>query len=475
MEKVENNDINLVPDSESSRNILNILNDYCLQKVFRELKIMDFQNVANVCTRFRENAKMCLPIKFKTFYIDDYEYISDYGLPIHRVKNFIRIFGHLLESILWNYPSAPKHYYETSQSNYFKSLNLKVPDNDDKRKADFDRLRENLLSLIIEYCGKTLIEFKMAGYHKLNLTLLSELKALNCLELHDLTIYGNGSFPELCSLKAAHLQPEKNTENLDWFCQSFSKLDCAEFYYLNNLTNDTIIKFQSLNPQLKVLLVSGCKIDTKCFRNIGTRTPNLIGLDCRISGISLEHSKRIDIQQAFQNIFDLKQLKKLNYFRLPRDIYMANASISTFNKHNIPIEHIYSQALDSKILLNKLNNLKQLTVAYCSYIQVIEVMQKLPQLEQLHILSFYNYNLRIGSNTKCIRKFLQNGKNLKEFSIKICNGPSVRFGQNHYNSILAIAKDKRIKVNIYFEPRTIINLNENILNSNREWLDVSHD
>lgn len=464
IKKMEKLNINDVPDSNSPCNIINCLNDFCLQLIFRELRITDFQNVANVCTRFQENARMCFPAKFKTFFIDDYEFISDYGLAVYRVKNFLRIFGDLIESILWNYPSAPKFFYASTQNEFFGALGLRVPDDDTKRIADFDNLREKLLTTIVEYCGKTLIDIKIAGEHPVNLALLSQLKALTHLELYDIMTVGIGTFPELICFKVAHLRSNKDVTN--WFCQTFPKLECAEFYYMHQLTNDTIIEFQACNPQLQILLVSGSHIDTACFRDIGIRSPNLNGLDLRLT----VNRMREKPNQSYEDILDLKGLKKLNYFRLPDDINFANAMINTFCKNNIPIEHLYTQDLYPNVDLSKLKTLKQLTIGMVLYCQLIKQIEKLPKLEKLHVLSLDDYT---HQRTGAIQNILEMGKNLKEFLIKIYNFGRY-FTKTDYDAILSLVKG-RVKATIYFGQNTLIQVDEEMLIANREWLNITSD
>lgn len=61
--------INDPPDQASPTHILNVLNNDCIQEVFRRLQsIEDFLNAAEVCTQFQENAKHCFPPIYKVFY-----------------------------------------------------------------------------------------------------------------------------------------------------------------------------------------------------------------------------------------------------------------------------------------------------------------------------------------------------------------------------------------------------------------------
>lgn len=84
------------PSHESPYNILNALPDECLRTIFETfpLNIMDFVDIADVCTRFKTIAKQVVSTRYK---ILDMRLIVQ--LPIWRQRSFFRIFGSSIESL----------------------------------------------------------------------------------------------------------------------------------------------------------------------------------------------------------------------------------------------------------------------------------------------------------------------------------------------------------------------------------------
>lgn len=66
------------PEQDSESNILNALNDDCLQEIFKLLKVTDLTNVAGVCKRFNEQAKITFDFKHKRLNMNQFYY--DYNL-----------------------------------------------------------------------------------------------------------------------------------------------------------------------------------------------------------------------------------------------------------------------------------------------------------------------------------------------------------------------------------------------------------
>lgn len=65
-EKINIDEILLqAPDENSPKNILNILNDDCLRKIFKQLHFRDQCSVLSVCVRFNQISKECLAKKQK--------------------------------------------------------------------------------------------------------------------------------------------------------------------------------------------------------------------------------------------------------------------------------------------------------------------------------------------------------------------------------------------------------------------------
>lgn len=91
------------PAQDSTKHILNVLTDECIQKVLCHLdSYRDFFNAAETCTRFQNNAKICFPSKFSSFAITVTNKPDGHILPFHCVPKYLSIFGHLINFILWS-------------------------------------------------------------------------------------------------------------------------------------------------------------------------------------------------------------------------------------------------------------------------------------------------------------------------------------------------------------------------------------
>lgn len=79
------------PEQDSSSNILNSLNDYCLQEIFERLPIEDLCSVADTCKQFRKNAKRIATTRF-----DNYTPQAD---DLYRFESLLRNFGTNIKSL----------------------------------------------------------------------------------------------------------------------------------------------------------------------------------------------------------------------------------------------------------------------------------------------------------------------------------------------------------------------------------------
>lgn len=101
-------ELQMPPQSESPLNIINKLNDYLLQQIFKYLPLHDFCSVADVCTTFRKNAKIIFPLQFEdvTPEIDD----------LSRFECLSRNFGTMIQSLSINCWLYPDVYTETRKN-----------------------------------------------------------------------------------------------------------------------------------------------------------------------------------------------------------------------------------------------------------------------------------------------------------------------------------------------------------------------
>ncbi|XP_031623364.1 uncharacterized protein LOC116340813 [Contarinia nasturtii] len=291
-------------DDQRPNNILDILNDHCIQEIFTHLCTnLDFLNVAGVCKKFRENARKSLLACFKKLSIDNYICFSD--VPPKRIPSFLRIFGDQLNMINLNYTA-------TSQE---------IPHSDYIRLGHID--------MITNYCSKTLLQLEIACSNdvQLDMEISSQFVVLEKLSINSSTINKLSPFPKLKELMLFKVK----VKNCDWLKYEFPKLE--QLYLLTDGLNDELfIEFQKKNPQLKSLTVIKSSLSSCIFQNIETRLPNLE---------ELVYIAREDIHQFnandFLHISNLTKLKCLiiSERRLPKE-----PLIKSLGKKKVPIKKL---------------------------------------------------------------------------------------------------------------------------------------
>lgn len=415
----ENND-EIPPTHDSPKNIINILNNDCIQEVLRLLKNMrDFVNAASVCTRFQENAKECFPSAFKNLRINDAD-DTPRSLPSSCVPAFLRIFGHFIQSIEWSWTQDQEH-------------------------------DDDILNTIAEFCGKTLTELTVYG-HKLNFNTASPFEVLEKLELYDATIYDLGPLAPLKSLKLTFVK----INDCDWLAKEFPNLQEAKFYAFHKLRDQMLTEFLRLNPQLQSLELICCRrITTSVFQNIGTCSPNL-------TNIGFEPCK--GLQSTFDtNMVHLSDLRKLKSLHIECHRFSGKALLNSLAENCVPIENLIVEGLvsDLRDCIPKLSALKKLSVSSIFEAMLIEIAGKLNALEEIRVRRSYDVTL-------CgIRDTLELAKNLSRFSIHM---EELTMDLEDYYSVLALAGG-RTQVELFYK-KGEINVTEEILNANRKWLNI---
>lgn len=90
-------DMCIPPAHDSPNNILNALDDFCIQEILRRLKSVDFFNASMTCKRFHENAKMCFPIIFQP----DTFIVIEKPTKVDDVQYILNMFGRSIKKLRW--------------------------------------------------------------------------------------------------------------------------------------------------------------------------------------------------------------------------------------------------------------------------------------------------------------------------------------------------------------------------------------
>lgn len=461
------------PAVDSPENILNALNNDCVQEILRRLPIKDFLNAAQTCKRFRKNAKECFP--YKSFYIfSDYRQNEKRLLPIHQVKDFLIIFGHLIKKIYWLDTSKWKSIFSGNN-------------------------RNDITDAIADYCGETLIELEIIN-QLIEFKKDTRFNSLEYLYLKNVTVRRFALFPQLKRWDMINVSDYnallhdtrlpivssavncivRNNEYVntrfsraalfDWMRQKFPSLTIARIIHNPFLTDDVVIEFQKLNPLLTMFAVFQPKpkyVSTSVLEDIAFRLPHLKSLDFRHIKMNPNmHSVLKDV---------LLELKHLDTIYLPYryidDEEISREIVNIVAKNDVKIKHFgihdtHKAAIDLSFLdgISKMKYVNELTLySVSSQSNLMNIINKVPNLKKLKIFAGYNINDRFTF----IEFIIENCKNLTS-----CEFTFYNFGidTNVYNKILALVKD-RLSMTLWTDLDKV-SVNRKTLEENKKWLSL---
>ncbi|XP_031637929.1 uncharacterized protein LOC116350314 [Contarinia nasturtii] len=397
--------------------ILNILNDDCLQEIFRRLtNVRDFLSVAQVCTRFQENAQQCIPSQFKEISIRGGFFIN--SIPTRLLTCFLQIFGGSVKSIRW---------HTTERNSDTENMNI-----------------------LADHCGKSLLELTISD-HNIDLDTRSDFEVLEKLEIETGLIKNFRIFPQLKVLKLKLVK----VLTFDSIVQIIPKVEEIELVNINGFTDDMLIEFLTKNPQLRRFKVEGCKrVSSSILRDISIRVPHLVSLHIMFFNPFFENDDLL-------HIANLRQLKCLGIYC---NRFSAKSLIELLVKNNVQLESLsingYGNSLAEAIL--NLNLLKHLDVGNVSEEIFIRFVEILSSLEEIRVQC--NDITPDGMET-----ILKCGKHLTKLTI--VSGCQMTVDLDIYNSILILAKDRvRVLLMIRTDEITL----KKTLNYNRDWLNICY-
>lgn len=421
------------PEQHSPAHILNALNDDCIQAILRKLtNVEDFLSAAKTCTRFQENAKQGYPPHFKAIDIgtDTYKWRKRFLLQLKHASSFINIFGHLVRSLTF---LVDRHNEYAEWDDAFK--------------------------MIANCCGESLSELFIDCCDFFdNLGTLAQLNALEKLSIINVSV---NNFRLPANLKALTLWHVECTEDFKWHTQDCPKLEKVEFLR-TNLRDDTLIQFQTLNPQLQRMSVQYCSnVTLSVLFNIGNRTPNLASLE-----VTMEPN---NIQEYKESVVHLSKLKNLKCLTVNCSDFPATILIDSLAENVVAIEELRISGNPSELEgcvtgLVKLKQLKKLIfyeLVYMSAKMLIKIAKELPALEEMSVNC-----IDIGADG--IKTVLEHGKHLTMLSVRLIN---MNIDSHIYRSILALIEG-RVKLHLFAE-NGYIDVDENILKKNKKWLFMS--
>lgn len=425
-EKTLNRDTS--PAMDSSKNILEILNDDCIEAILDKLtNLRDVINVRAVCNSFlwnsrgffhRSDGTLCIN-DFQDLKIDRDEKELYYNANVKSVENVLKKYAHLIETIVW--------------------------------KAGGYR-NKDVFSLISKYCGETLRELRVED-HELQFSESQKFQQLNSLEMIGATTVNFDSiyFP----IKRLKLKSVNISNN---FCRHFPKLEVVEFDHIDLLTVRKFQEFLYNNHQLKNIKLNFCKnLTSSIAKDLAMHASNL-------EHLTFHFWSDDDCQSNFDaNIVHLSQLPKLKSLSIRWDKFSTAALINSLGDNKVPIEQleIEKKASDFIESLPKMKWIKKLTLVNSSDDMLINIANSLPMLHEIVIKRGRNVTI------DGLKEFVECAKNLRTLSVKTI---AWEIHRKQYESILAIVKN-RVRADL-INVGGVCKVPNDILVANSRWLQI---
>lgn len=432
----------VAPDPESPSNILNALNDDCLETVFQYLNEINLINAAEVCKRFKKHAEQAFAKKFQ-----DLQIVLPGGFKPSELNCLLKNFGTKIRLL-----RADAQLSEWEWDCY-----LFNPD-------DF-------LCTVSEHC--TAIKNLDLSYFQIKAEMAEKLRPL-FTKLESLRLQGcdlKDSAESLISvcldLKMLNLS-QCNIGNGKCIKQKFKKL---EEVHLNSISADpnAIINFFKLNPTMKKLSVQKTRVGQfRLVQAVNASLPNLK---------ELTMYEWTDDSDDFVNDFPvLDQLTSLKILRLNFHAVQMKILMENFAANNIPIEDLTIFCCQSTIAvidsISELTKIKRLTLKYIngnftdgSFIQLVKA---LPELQELYL-----HGIQFGLTTNGIKKILLHATKLTYLHLMT---HSIVINLDDYNTIIKMVQSRleKGKLRIWLEcDGNKVNVPRDILEENRDIFHIN--
>lgn len=400
------------PDHNSPSNILNKLNDDCIQSIFKLLSLRDLCTVADTCTRFQYVAQMVFSGKLE--HLKDVDH--DLGV---KLRNYESDEYHLLlESLIRNFLCL------------FKSIETL---HCDKHNIILDALTAQ------SFRGNCSID-KVGFYHLL---------------VREASFEFNRVLPLLRLLTSIRLVPcEGNNREFIAFTQAIMKrqfVKLKEFQIRNicGLSDELLDEFMSLNQQLTNIVLKEPEylhnnISSNIFRSVTLHLGNLEKLE--IGGyIRIESG----IEQILINLAKLKYLKVIKIYSAGFPVDML---LKVLAKEKTPIEELGFKRFnfDSNDFIN------------------------ISILTQLNTMRLCYMNKHAQDKHHYIKEITRAAENVSILDFHTFTSAEVVINTSDFYEIVNLVKirDNNVCLKIVLSGYKL-DVPNNILQENRQWLDVT--
>lgn len=396
---------------QCSADIVNILNDDCLVKIFEFVSLRDLCNVADVCQQFQRNAQIVFKSHHTCIKTDKIIKTDDNGLyrtDMQMAEQLFRNFGFFVQEL-----SINGHYIYN------------------------DNEKETIMYLATKYCISfvfrklTLNRITMECPMRWLLPLLDLFYHLPKLELHSCRLDENfGKFLSICKISTIQVySPHGSSE---WMNHTFYYLQILILLDILWQPETMLDEFIKLNGHLHSLVIHNSYLSSQIFKTVADHIPGLRGF-CFAGRKARDRKYR-------KKVMHLTRLKSLTNLTLDCQFFSVKLLIDDFIKEATPISefNIRFGTVDIE-LIEKLANLKslkdlQLFRVKMNKVSLIDLVQKLPQLDVLDI------DIE-GIDVKEIKKMLPYAANLTKLKIG-SDRSNVQIEINDYKSLLNVVKSR---------------------------------
>lgn len=392
------NDVEMKPSREdagmemttgSSTTILD-LNDDCLHEVFDCLKLRELTAVADVCTRFRQNAMRSARSKCKDILLTALSSVHQYS----KLRNF----GAFIESV-----SVRGCCYSKSRK----------------------KLQKRLIKLVDRYCVGAFIEMKIFDYDitdenaRRMMPLLARAQKLQFSGCKwSKTILKNLSLwsPQLRELKFLQYndRDEDSMMHFDIFRLNFPKLESISFWWNSHAENIKIEEFLKLNPQLtQIELFSGDTLDASIFHWIFKYVPG-------IERISFGANSVVN-RNSIKYFGQLRALKSLTIHVSPdhsyhlcmqvlNEIASANIGLEFLGLAGFDLRNNTQRFIEGILKFQTLKTLQLMHVRKLTTLHLIEICKQLKDLSEIQL-----FGIDLGLTEENLLQLIQNAEKLQKF------------------------------------------------------------
>lgn len=443
----------------SSETTILHLNDDCLLGVFEYFDSRDLYSVANVCTRFRENAQIqYLYSKFNNAY--EVRVDSPHGLleKLLKVERFLRSFGVCIKTIDLMY-SKVLHFDNYARHPAMVYIN-------------------QIFKLLNRYCcggalTKLMIDGSIFMTDDINCLVRPIFQHLQILKLRECQL--SKSFaselsqwaPNLRELECSYIiGPNVPITNRKRFFGNtetprFPKLERLSINAVPSVNNKHIQRFLKWNPQLKHIELFHCSgVNEDTFRSIAKYVPKIETiLYCATKPriYDFEHFGHFSNLKSLRLKFSGKRWKNLNlaFFNMMAVLYEIDMA-------NIPLEHLRLEnivVIEHDAFINAISNLKKLkTLGLISIAKsdernfnIVEICKRLTELTEIYFLRRENsgHPYYFTRDSACrlsaadLLEMIRNAKKLEILCIVGYNSSKEVINSDTYEEMLTISETER--------------------------------